>query len=68
MQRESVKSSNIRSFGYEEESQILEVEFISGAVYRYKNVPQKTWNEFKAASSKGGYFAKHIKRQFAFER
>jgi len=66
MDREVIKSSNIRSAGYDKESQTLEVEFASGAVYRYKNVPQQIYNEFNTASSKGKYFAKNIKHRFKF--
>lgn len=39
MKRKSVVSGNIRSIGYEALSQTLEVEFDSGRVYEYYDVP-----------------------------
>jgi hypothetical protein len=39
MERFVVNSSNINSVGFE--NGILEVEFVSGSVYRYFDVPQE---------------------------
>ncbi len=40
MDRKPVRSSNIRSVGYEVETQVLELEFHSGGIYRYPGVPE----------------------------
>lgn len=42
MERKQVKSSNVKSVGYDEVKRILEVEFIGGDVYQYVNVPPET--------------------------
>ncbi len=39
MDRIQVRSSNIRSIGYDQNRQILEVEFLKGGVYQYFDVP-----------------------------
>jgi len=38
MKRKTVKSSNIKSVGYDIRNKILEIEFNNGAVYHYKDV------------------------------
>ena len=40
MDRNQVASSNIRSIGYDMQTQTLEVEFLSGWVYQYYGVPE----------------------------
>lgn len=55
----SVYSSNIRSIGYE--NGILYVRFIRGGLYSYSGVPLNEFNALMNASSKGSYFAHHIK-------
>jgi hypothetical protein len=42
----------------------LEVEFRSGAVYRYFAVPRRVFEEFLAAESKGSFFNRIIKPRY----
>ncbi len=67
MERVGVTSSNIRSIGYDEQSETLEVEFLSGGVYQYFSVPKATHQAFMAASSKGKYHARSIKGVFSYQ-
>jgi hypothetical protein len=64
MQREPVKSSNIRSVGYDKTVLILEIEFATGSVYRYANVPDAVYTGLMAAPSKGRFFAARIKDRY----
>ena len=64
MIRQLVDSSNIRSIGYDSRSQTLEIEFHSGGIYQYFNVPKSTYNALMSASSCGSYFHRHIKDQY----
>lgn len=64
MKRQSVSSSNITSVGYDSESHTLEIEFHSGGVYQYFDVPQSTYDELMHASSHGSYFYRYIKDQY----
>jgi hypothetical protein len=66
--REPVASSVIAAIGYDEERQILEVEFSSGAVCRYRGVSEEVYDAFLAARSKGGYFNRHIKDAYPWEQ
>jgi len=68
MRRRRVESTTLTSVGYESESQVLEVEFCSGAVYRYFEVPGKVHQALWNAESKGKYFNLHIRDQYEFRR
>ena len=68
MIREEVKSTNIRSIGYEHESNTLEIEFHSGGIYQYFNVPQASYNGLMSASSRGSYFHKYIKDNYKWTK
>lgn len=68
MQRTPVQSTNLVSVGYDAETQVLEIEFGEGAVYRYKNVPAEKHRELMRAQSKGGYFLRNIQRQYQWEK
>jgi len=62
MQRQIVSSSNLVSVGYDSTSSILEIEFHSGGVYQYLNVPVSIYNGLMNASSHGTYFDVYIKK------
>ena len=61
MDRISISSSNIRSIGYETNSLTLEVEFRSGSVCQYMDVPQNEYEALMNASSTGKYLNSNIK-------
>lgn len=62
MQRERVKSSVIRSIGYDPKRSILEVEFHTGRLYRYFRVPPEEVTTLLTSDSIGGHF-NHVIRQ-----
>jgi hypothetical protein len=64
MQRTRVSSSAISSVGYDERKSVLEVEFQSGAVYDYLDVPPKVWKELQAADSKGRFVSRRIRGRY----
>ena len=72
MKRKAVKSSMIRSIGYDPKKKLLEVEFMSrgvpGSIYHYFNIPKETHNELMKAKSKGSYFATTIKDIYTYEK
>ena len=68
MDRQPVRSSNIRSVGYQPNAQILELEFHSGGIYRYSGVPEMICTNLMRAESKGSYFHKQIKDRYPFTR
>ncbi|WP_317445396.1 KTSC domain-containing protein [Streptomyces collinus] len=67
MNRMPVTSSNIRSVGYDADSELLEIEFRSG-IYAYSSVPEEVYRGLMEASSHGRYFAQMIKNRFDFSR
>lgn len=64
MERHRVSSSNVRSVGYDEASNTLEVEFNSGGVYQYYSVPESVYSALMRASSKGSYLNDHVKDRY----
>lgn len=54
-------SSNLKSFSYNEEDELLDVWFRSGGVYRYSNIPRDVVDEMKFAESRGRYFWQNIR-------
>ena len=68
MVNQMVLSREIEWIGYEEKSEMLQVEFISGGIYQYEKVPQKIYLEFLNADSHGCYFEEHIKGQFTTKK
>ena len=65
MNRQSVQSSNLRSVGYDSVTKILEIEFHSGGIYQYSNVPPNVYSDLINAPSKGKYFASYIKDKYS---
>ena len=67
MDRLLVNSSNIVSAGYDAADQTLEIEFQSGNVYQYFDVPEKIFQGLMTAGSKGEYFHDKILKEFDFQ-
>jgi len=61
-------SSVIASFTYNPDTSILKITFVSGLMYAYYNVPALVYEEMKHVKSKGTYFNRHIKGNYAFKR
>jgi hypothetical protein len=66
--RAPVASSSIRSVGYDGESEELEIEFQSGGIYRYSDVPRDTYEGLLGARSHGSYFHENIRGQYDYFR
>ena len=65
-----LKSSStvIKSFDYDSEKKVLRIEFGSGSVYHYHDVPESIYKEMKDAPSVGQFFNTKIRDQFGFDR
>jgi hypothetical protein len=68
MHRNPIDSSAISSVGYDEESSMLEVEFSSGAVYDYFEVPKRVYRDLLKAPSKGSFVSRRVRDRYPFER
>jgi lysyl-tRNA synthetase class 2 len=61
VERVGFDSSVIASAGYDPSARVLEIEFVSGEVYRYFLVPARKWRELREAESAGAYFGSSIR-------
>lgn len=68
MKGETVKSSNLKSVGYDRFTQTLEIAFNRGGVYQYSQVPENVYDGLMNAPSYGGYFNRHIKSKYPTKR
>lgn len=64
MQRINVSSSNIKSIGYDVLNHALEIEFTTGDIYQYLDVPEYIYEAMMNASSHGKYFYQNIKENY----
>jgi len=68
IKRVAVNSTNLRSIGYHRGLRLLEIEFQSGSIYRYRNVPLNTYGALMGADSKGRHFSQQIRGRYEFKR
>jgi hypothetical protein len=68
MERHPMSSSMVISLGYDEASQTLEVEFKTGLVYQYYNVPPIVNEQLMAAESAGKFINAQVKPNFPCSR
>ncbi|WP_129668775.1 KTSC domain-containing protein [Phytoactinopolyspora endophytica] len=66
MRRKAVSSSVVASVGYDADSRTLEVEFHSGEVYRYLDVPEFDVARLLRAESLGRFLNEWIKPRYEF--
>ena len=60
-------SSSLSQVAYQPERELLQVEFVTGEVYSYKDVPQIVYTQLLQAASKGRYFNQRIRAHFPYE-
>lgn len=68
MARVDLNSTLLLAATYQDQNALLELEFRSGAIYRYSRVPAQTYQELLMAESQGGYFNQHIRNRFAYAK
>lgn len=68
MEWREMSSSVIARAAYDETSRTLTIEFRSGTVYEYFDVPRKIYEGLIDAPSAGNYFAENIRDVYPFER
>jgi hypothetical protein len=64
----TVMSSQIESVGYDEDDEILYIEFKKGTVYKYLDVPKSLYNQLIKNDSIGSFFTHNIKFSFEYEK
>ena len=68
MYRTPVTSTNILSIGYDTTTATLEVEFTSGDVYQYFNVPEHLYQQFLNAPSHGQFLNDNIRYNYRYQK
>ena len=58
----------MRSVGYDQASNVLEIEFPGGEIYRYLGVPSDVHRGLVTATSAGQYFHQRIRDVYEYER
>lgn len=62
-------SSIITSVGYNDQENIMEIEFKRNSrVWRYQNIPNEVWEQFEQSHSKGKYFLNEIRENYQRKR
>lgn len=68
----TTRSTSIHKVDYNEAERSLDIEFRSGNVYRYYDVPVRLWKVFQlyieCEGSPGSFFNEYIKGQFTSEK
>lgn len=62
------ESSQVKSHGYDAATRTLAVEYKSGGVYHYHDVPPATYDAMKEAKSVGSFIGKSIKGVHKYAR
>ncbi len=62
--REPVKSTSLAAVGYSKRLQILEIEFRTGAIFRYEGVPASVYRRLIIAESKGRFYRLFIRGKY----
>jgi hypothetical protein len=66
MKRFPVSSTCIAAVGYDAKTRVLEIEYSSGEVYQYFEVPPRVYRELVAAESHGAYINREIKHAYRY--
>jgi len=67
IERLLVDSSAFKSIGYDATRSVLAIEFQSGMIRHYRNVPLDVFEGLGQAESKGRYYAAAIKNKYPVE-
>lgn len=63
-----VSSSNILAVGYDEDNEIVHVQFLNNSEYIYKGVHQHEFDGLLNAPSVGSYLHRNFKNVYPYER
>lgn len=64
MEMIQVDSSNLAAIGYDENTSTLTIQFKSGAIYEYYDVPQFEFDNLMGAESKGTHANQNIYKRY----
>lgn len=68
MERKRVNSSRLRSVGYDERQQVLEIEFSNGQVWQYGRVSPEVYRRLMAAPNPTSFYDDRIAEEYSGKR
>ncbi len=68
MKKIYVSSRDLSSIGYDTKNCVLEVEFLSGDIYQYFNVPYRIFAELTKSNLDGTLFHNWISRSYKYKK
>jgi len=68
MDRKPLKSSKLRSAGYDERNRVMEIEFVNGEVFEYKAVSPELYRQLMSSPSPNSFFEDKIEEAFSGRR
>jgi hypothetical protein len=63
----NLSSSNVNAFRYDSSKRVLQIRFVGGRVYSYKDVPENIAEGLSTAESPGKYVNANIKHNYSLE-
>jgi hypothetical protein len=66
VERVKVSSYSVRSVGYDPEQQRLEIEFSSGRVYEYEQVPRSVFDWLLRVRNKGAFVTRMVSDKYRY--
>ncbi|MBU1122455.1 MAG: KTSC domain-containing protein [Candidatus Omnitrophica bacterium] len=63
-----VSSSNIQAIGYDEDNEIVHVQFLNNTEYIYKGVPRPIFEGLINSPSIGSFLHRNFKNVYPYER
>lgn len=63
-----VDSSNVEAVGYDDATQELYIQFLSGGYYIYHEVPRHVFDGMMSAPSKGSFLNREVKGVYRFTK
>jgi hypothetical protein len=68
MDKIEIESSTIKSIGYDDALNFLEVSYKKGTTYRFYDVPQDLFEDLMESKSKGKFLRENIEKKFETEK
>lgn len=68
MIRQPVKSSDLKSVGFDMSTPTLEIEFQDGSLYQYDSVSPAVYAALMQASSHGSYFHRNFRGRYRYRK
>lgn len=66
MERSPLASSSVASVGYDDATSVLEIEFKSGRIYQFEEVPRGVFDWLLRTPNKGSYVARMINGKYRY--